>query len=70
MKKYKIKTHKSTVKRFKITGSGKVIRQKQQERNNSHLRSFKNRKQKSIRKDKLVISSKGNIRKIKKLIVS
>jgi large subunit ribosomal protein L35 len=27
-KKYKLKTHKSTAKRFKITGTGKVMRTK------------------------------------------
>jgi len=68
MKKYKLKTHKATVKRFKITGSGKISRQNQQERNNAHLRSFKNRRQKNVCQDKLVISSKGNIRRIKKLL--
>lgn len=34
-KKYKLKTHKSTAKRFKITGSGKVVRTKG---GKSHLR--------------------------------
>ena len=27
-KKYKIKTHKATVKRFRLTGSGKLVRTK------------------------------------------
>jgi large subunit ribosomal protein L35 len=27
-KKYKLKTHKSTAKRFRVTGSGKVVRTK------------------------------------------
>jgi large subunit ribosomal protein L35 len=34
-KKYKLKTHKSTVKRFKVTGTGKVMRTKG---GKSHLR--------------------------------
>jgi large subunit ribosomal protein L35 len=27
-KKYKIKTHKATAKRFRVTGSGKIVREK------------------------------------------
>ena len=34
-KKYKIKTHKATAKRFRVTGSGKVVRTKG---GKSHLR--------------------------------
>lgn len=34
-KKYKLKTHKSTAKRFKVTGTGKVLRTKG---GKSHLR--------------------------------
>lgn len=37
-KKYKLKTHKATVKRFKITGTGKVLRTKGSK---SHLRRRK-----------------------------
>lgn len=68
MKKYKLKTHKATAKRFKITGTGKISRQRQQERNNAHLRSFKMRRQKSVKQANLVILSKGSVRKIKKLL--
>lgn len=34
-KKYKLKTHKATAKRFRVTGSGKVVRTKG---GKSHLR--------------------------------
>ena len=34
-KKYKLKTHKATAKRFRLTGSGKVVRTKG---GKSHLR--------------------------------
>ncbi|MEM6282487.1 MAG: 50S ribosomal protein L35 [Chloroflexota bacterium] len=34
-KKYKLKTHKSTAKRFRVTGTGKVVRTKG---GKSHLR--------------------------------
>lgn len=37
-KKYKLKTHKATAKRFKVTGSGKVMRTKGPK---SHLRRKK-----------------------------
>ena len=67
MKKYKIKTHKGTAKRFKVTGTGKIIRKKMSVRNNAHLKS----KRKSARKlepDNFVITSKGTVRKIKRLL--
>ncbi len=35
VKKYKLKTHKATAKRFRVTGSGKVVRTKG---GKSHLR--------------------------------
>ncbi len=66
-KKYKLKTHKATAKRFKITSTGKVMRRKLQNKNNAHLKS----KRKSTRKampGSFVITSGGNIRKIKRLI--
>lgn len=49
-KKYKLKTHKATVKRFKITGTGIVMRTKG---GKSHLRR---RKSKRVRRslDKMV----------------
>ncbi len=37
-KKYKLKTHKSTAKRFKVTGSGKLVRTRGPK---SHLRRKK-----------------------------
>lgn len=41
MKKYKRKTRKSASSRFKITGTGKVMRRKQ---NSRHLRRKKSKK--------------------------
>lgn len=63
----KLKTHKSLTKRLKLTGSGKIKRQKQQKRNNSHLKS-KNRAQRKSKPDNLVITSKGNLKRIKSLL--
>lgn len=42
-KKYKLKTHKSTAKRFKVTGSGKVMRTKGGQ---SHLRRRRSKRAK------------------------
>lgn len=43
MGKYKLKTHKSTAKRFKVTGSGKVMRTKGGQ---SHLRRRRSKRAK------------------------
>ena len=67
MRTYKLKTHKATAKRFKVTGSGKVIRKSLQTRNNSHLKSKGRAARKKMPKS-FIISSKGNVRRIKKLL--
>lgn len=67
MKKYKLKTHKSTAKRFKVTASGKVIRKKLQNRNNSHMVNMRKNARKTI-PEAFVITSKANVKKIKKLL--
>jgi len=64
LKKYKQKTHKSTAKRFRVTGSGIVVRTKQ---GKSH---FRRRRSSRLKRqlDKLTgISSAKISRKIKKL---
>lgn len=67
MKKYKLKTHKATKKRFKLTGTGKVIRKSLQKRNNSHLKT-KSRGARKKMPGSYVISAKGQVRRIKKLL--
>ncbi len=67
MKKYKIKTHKSTAKRFKVTANGKVIRKKLQNRNNSHMVNMRKNARKAI-PEAFVLTSKANVKKIKKLL--
>ncbi len=42
--KYKLKTHKATAKRFRVTGSGKVVRTKG---GKSHLRRRKSKRTKA-----------------------
>jgi len=67
MKKLKTKTHKATAKRFKITSTGKVVRNKQQSRNNSHLKNMRGAARR-IQPDALTITAPANIKKIKKLL--
>jgi large subunit ribosomal protein L35 len=64
----KIKTHKATAKRFKLTGTGKVKRTHQQGRGNAHLKSKKVRSQKRLNAHTYVISAKGQVRRIKQLL--
>ncbi len=67
MKTYKLKTHKGTAKRFRVTGTGKIIRKKMQLKNNSHLKS-KRKSQRKLVPGNFVLTSKGNVRRIKKLL--
>lgn len=63
-KKYKLKTHKATAKRFRVTGSGKVVRTKG---GKSHLRR---RKSKRVRRkfDKtLEVTNRRDVKRIKRL---
>ncbi len=64
MKKYKQKTRKSVSKRFKITGTGKVLRRRQ---NSRHLRRKKSKK--VIRKYRKPVEVTGKrAKKIKKML--
>jgi large subunit ribosomal protein L35 len=64
LKKYKIKTHKSTAKRFRVTGTGLVMRTKQ---GKSHFR--RRRSSRHLRQlDKLTgLSSSVVAKKVKRL---
>ncbi|MBU0578992.1 50S ribosomal protein L35 [Patescibacteria group bacterium] len=64
MKKYKQKTRKSAAARFKITGSGKLMRRRQ---NSRHLRRKKSKK--TIRKYRLLAEVTGKYaKKIKQMM--
>lgn len=64
MKKYKVKTSKSAAKRFKITGTGKLVRMKA---NKSHILNKKTTKRKrNLRKD--VVVDKTNEKTMKKIM--
>lgn len=61
----KLKTHKATSKRFKYTGSGKLVRTKI---GKSHLRRKKNRRVKYLFDKTVEVTSPGAKRRVKKLI--
>ena len=64
MKKYKVKTSKSAAKRFKKTGTGKLVRMKA---NKSHILNKKTTKRKrNLRKDTIV--DKTNEKAMKKIL--
>lgn len=61
----KIKTHKTTAKRFTVTGSGKVMRLKARR---SHLRRTKSKRVLRSMDRKFEIKTVGQQRQIKRLI--
>jgi large subunit ribosomal protein L35 len=63
-KKYKLKTHKSTVKRFRVTGTGKVMRTKG---GKSHLRRRSSSRVKRKFDKMLQVTCKGEIKRIRRL---
>ena len=63
-KKYKLKTHKATAKRFRKTGSGKVLRMKS---DRSHLRRRKSKRAKRMFKRMHEVKSRGIKRRVKRL---
>lgn len=62
-RKYKLKTHKSTAKRFRVTATGKVMRTKG---GKSHLRRRKSRRTKQ-QLDRMQPVSKVDVRRVKTL---
>ena len=61
----KMKTHKSTAKRFKYTGSGKLMRTKI---GKSHLRRNKSKRVKYLFDTMLEVQDSGTKKRVKKLI--
>ncbi len=62
--KYKLKTHKATSKRFKMTGSGKVVRTKI---GKGHLRRHTSQRTKYLLAETLEVTSSGLVKHIKRL---
>ena len=60
----KMKTHKSTQKRFKVTGTGKLMRTKI---GKSHLRRKKSARVKRLFDEYLEVTHSANIKRVKRL---
>jgi large subunit ribosomal protein L35 len=64
MKKYKVKTRKGAARRFKVTGSGKVMRRIQ---NRRHLR--RNKSKKAKRNYRIPVEVQGKYaKKVKRML--
>jgi large subunit ribosomal protein L35 len=63
-KKYKLKTYKAAAKRFRMTGTGKIVRTKG---GKSHLRRRKSKRVKRMFDKTIVVETKGEIKRIKRL---
>ena len=62
--KYKLKTHRATAKRFKVTGSGKLIRTKG---GKGHLRRNTSKRSKALFSKGVEVKTKGIMKRIKRL---
>ena len=62
--KYKLKTHKATSKRFRLTGSGKLVRTKI---GKGHLRRHTPKRTKRLFSEMLTVKGEKIIKRIKRL---
>lgn len=62
--KFKLKTHKATSKRFRLTGSGKLMRTKG---GKSHLRRRTSERTKALLSEMLPVQGRGIIKRVKRL---
>lgn len=63
-RKYKIKTHKATAKRFRVTGSGLLVRTKG---GKSHLRRRTSKRTKRLLQEMLPVKGRGIVKRVKRL---
>lgn len=63
-KKYKLKTYKAAAKRFRMTGTGKIVRTKG---GKSHLRRRKSKRVKRQFDKSILVVCKGDVKRIKRL---
>ncbi len=63
-KKYKLKTHKATSKRFRLTGTGKLVRTKG---GKSHFRRRTSKRTKRLLDSMVVVQGSGLVKRIKRL---
>lgn len=64
-KKYKLKTHKATAKRFRLTGSGKLVRTKG---GKSHFRRRASKRTKRQLDEMLPVHGRGFKKRINRLV--
>ncbi len=62
--KYKLKTHKATAKRFRVTGTGKLMRTK---KGKSHLRRRTSKRTKAQFTEMLPVRGKSFIKRVRRL---
>jgi large subunit ribosomal protein L35 len=62
--KYKIKTHKATSKRFRVTGSGTLVRTKI---GKSHLRRRTSKRSKALFSEMLPVKGRGIVKRVHRL---
>jgi large subunit ribosomal protein L35 len=62
--KYKIKTHKATAKRFRVTGSGMLVRTKI---GKSHLRRRSSKRTKRLFSEMLPVKGRGIVKTVHRL---
>jgi large subunit ribosomal protein L35 len=62
--KFKLKTHKATSKRFRLTGSGKLVRTKG---GKSHLRRRRSKRTKALFAEMVPVKGSGIVKRVKRL---
>jgi large subunit ribosomal protein L35 len=62
--KMKLKTHKATSKRFRLTGAGKLVRTKG---GKSHLRRRTSDRTKALLNEMITVEGKGYVKRINRL---
>lgn len=62
--KYKLKTHKATAKRFRLTGSGMLVRTKG---GKSHLRRRTSKRTKRLIQEMIPVKGRGIIKRVRRL---
>ncbi len=62
--KYKLKTHKATSKRFRMTGGGKLVRTKG---GKSHLRRHRSRRTRALLAEMQTVQGRSIIKNVKRL---
>lgn len=63
--KYKLKTHKATAKRFRLTGSGKLVRTKG---GKSHFRRRTSKRTKYLLSEMIPVKGRGINKRVRRLV--